>query len=145
MTITISRLLQTILNACALSNTGNVGIGATAFDATYPEKLLVNAGTTSSVNAIAGKGSINNYLQLNIQNQSAGSNASSDVVATADNGSETNNYVDMGINSSANSSGAMGGANDAYLYNIGQNLIGRYRFRFQIIGVYDRRNIAGNQ
>ncbi|MFT3932332.1 MAG: hypothetical protein QM726_01855 [Chitinophagaceae bacterium] len=106
-----------------LSNAGNLGIGSTSFDATYPEKLLVNAGTTSSVNAIAGKGSINNYLQLNIQNQSAGSNASSDVVATADNGNETNNYIDMGINSSANSSGAMGNANDAYLYNIGQNLL----------------------
>jgi hypothetical protein len=106
-----------------VTNTGNIGIGTSTFDATYPEKLVVNAGTTSSVNAIVGKGSINNYLQLNIQNQSSGSNASSDVVATADNGNETTNYVDMGINSSTNSGGVMGGANDAYLYNLGQNFL----------------------
>ena len=44
---------------------------------------------------IVGKGSINNYLQLNIQNFSSGINASSDVVATANNGDETTNFVDM--------------------------------------------------
>lgn len=106
-----------------LTNTGNLGIGTSTFNGTYPEKLLVDAGTTTSVNAIVGKGNINNYLQLNIQNSNAGGSASSDVVATADNGSETTNYVDMGINSSGNTSGAMGNANDAYLYNIGQNLL----------------------
>ncbi|MEO6316284.1 MAG: tail fiber domain-containing protein [Chitinophagaceae bacterium] len=106
-----------------LSATGNFGIGAAAFNGTYPEKFLVDAGTTSSVNAIVGKGTINSYLQLNIQNLSTGTNASSDVVATADNGNETSNYVDMGINSSTNSSGVMGVANDAYLYNLGQNFL----------------------
>lgn len=106
-----------------LTSAGRLGLGTSTFDATYPEKLVVDAGTTTSVNAIVGKGSINNYLQLNIRNLSNGSNASSDVVATADNGSETTNFVDMGINSSTNSSTIMGGANDAYLYNIGQNLL----------------------
>ncbi|MEO7992568.1 MAG: hypothetical protein ABI663_23655, partial [Chryseolinea sp.] len=67
--------------------------------------------------------SINNYLQLNIQNQSTGTNASSDVVATADNGNETTNYIDMGVNGSLNASGIMGSANDSYLYNMGQNLL----------------------
>jgi hypothetical protein len=106
-----------------LSATGNFGIGTSTFNATNPEKLIVSAGTTSSVNAIVGKGSLNNYLQLNIQNTDAGTNASSDVVATADNGSETTNYVDLGINSSANTSGSMGNANDAYLYNMSQNFL----------------------
>jgi hypothetical protein len=106
-----------------LTATGRLGIGTSVFNGTYPEKLLVDAGTTTSVNAIVGKGTINNYLQLNIQNLSNGASASSDVVATADNGSETTNYVDMGINGSANTSGIMGGANDAYLYNIGQNFL----------------------
>jgi len=106
-----------------LSATGNLGIGTPTFNATYPEKLVVDAGATTSVNAIVGKGNINNYLQLNIQNSNAGTNASSDVVATADNGSETTNFVDMGINSSVNTSGVMGAANDAYLYNIGQNFL----------------------
>jgi trimeric autotransporter adhesin len=106
-----------------LSSTGNLGIGTSTFNATNPEKLVVNAGTTSSVNAIVGKGSLNNYLQLNIQNLNAGTNASSDVVATADNGNETTNYVDLGINSSVNASGVMGNANDAYLYNMSQNFL----------------------
>ena len=106
-----------------VTSSGNVGIGTSTFNGTYPEKLLVDAGTTTSVNAIVGKGTINNYLQLNIQNLSSGIAASSDVVATADNGSETTNYVDMGINGSGNTSAVMGGANDAYLYNIGQNFL----------------------
>lgn len=106
-----------------VTSTGNIGIGTTSFNATNPEKLVVDAGTTASVNAIVGKGTINSYLQLNIQNLSAGTSASSDVVATADNGSETTNFVDMGINSSTNTSGVMGGANDAYLYNVGQNFL----------------------
>lgn len=106
-----------------LTAAGNLGLGTSTFNSTNPEKLVVDAGTTSSVNAIVGKGTINSYLQLNIQNQSAGTGASSDVVATADNGNETSNYVDLGINSSTNNSGVMGAANDAYLYNISQNFL----------------------
>ena len=114
-------------NSMILGGTGanavNVGIGTNTFNATNPEKLIVNAGTTSSVNAIVGQGTINNYLQLNIQNLSNGTNASSDVVATADNGNETTNFVDLGINSSTNSSGVMGGGDDAYLYTTGNNFL----------------------
>ena len=107
-----------------ISNTGNVGIGSSTFDATNPEKLLVNAGATSSVNVISGKGTLNNYLQLNIQNQSNGGSASSDVVATADNGSETTNFVDLGINSSGFSgTGILGGANNAYLYSMANDFV----------------------
>ena len=106
-----------------LTNTGSLGVGTSTFNATNPEKLLVDAGATTSVNAIVGKGSIDNYLQLNIQNNSAGTSSSSDVVATANNGDETSNYVDMGINGGNNTSNIMGSANDAYLYNIGQNLL----------------------
>ncbi len=111
------------LNRLWIDGNGNTSLGSTSFDATNPEKLLVSAGTTKSVNAIVGKGTIDSYLQLNIQNQSRGVNASSDVVATADNGSETTNYIDMGINSSGNTSNVMGVANDAYLYNMGQDLL----------------------
>ncbi len=99
--------------------TGNFAIGATTFNSTNPEKLLVDASNTASFNVISGRGNLNNYLQLNIQNSNSGTNASSDVVATADNGNETVNYVDMGINSSGNTAAYFGGANDAYLYNAG--------------------------
>jgi hypothetical protein len=106
-----------------LTGTGSLGVGTAAFNSTNPEKLLVDAGNTASVNAIVGKGAINSYLQLNIQNLSGGTNASSDVVATADNGNETTNYVDLGINSSGNTSAVMGALNDAYLYNMSQNFL----------------------
>jgi hypothetical protein len=107
-----------------LDSTGNFGVGtAVSFNATAPEKLLVNAGTTTSFNAVVARGSVNNYFQLNINNQNSGANASSDVVATADNGTETANYVDLGINGSGNTSGSMGNADDAYLYTAGNNFV----------------------
>jgi len=107
-----------------MDSLGNVGVGASpAFTSTNLEKFLVDAGITSSVNAIVGKGSINNYLQLNIQNKSNGTSASSDVVATADNGNETSNYIDMGINSSGNTASFFGNANDAYLYSQANNFL----------------------
>lgn len=109
-----------------ISEFGNVGIGATAFNITAPEKLLVDAGTTTSFNVISGKGNINNYLQLNIHNRSNMDSASSDIVASANNGNETINFVDMGINSSGYTSAAapiLSGANTAYLYATGRDFL----------------------
>ncbi|CAN5662171.1 hypothetical protein BH11BAC5_BH11BAC5_24080 [soil metagenome] len=147
------RMRTNNLERMMIDSVGNVGIGGSGFNSTYPEKLLVDAGTTSSVNAIVGKGSVNNYLQLNIQNNSSGTNASSDVVATADNGDETTNYVDMGINGSGNTSSVMGGANDGYLYTKGNNfLLGTanaskslvFMTGGQIQSTYERMRIDGN-
>ena len=87
-----------------------------------PEALYVFQPSTSSFNVISGKGNLNNYLQLNIQNTNQGTNASSDVVATADNGNESTNYIDMGINSENYSQNFVGAANDAYLYSTGNDL-----------------------
>jgi len=106
-----------------VTSTGYVGIGSTAFSAN-PEALLVYQNNSTSFNVIAGKGNLNNYLQLNIQNKNNGASASSDVVATADNGNETTNYVDLGINSSGYSStGITGGADNAYLYSAGNDFV----------------------
>src|ERR1700709_1168530 len=69
---------------------GNVAVGsAPVFTAGTPrEKFLVDAGSsaspTTSFNVISGKGYIDNYLQLNIQNKAATASASSDVVASND-------------------------------------------------------------
>jgi hypothetical protein len=105
-----------------IANTGNIGIGSSTFDVSNPEKLLVEAGNTSSFNVISGKGTINNYLQLNIQNKSTGIAASSDLVASADNGNESVNFVDLGINSSGyTGTGILAGVNTGYLYNTGND------------------------
>jgi hypothetical protein len=41
---------------------GRMAVGSNSFDGTNPEKLLIDAGTTSSYNLMTGKGSIDNYL-----------------------------------------------------------------------------------
>ena len=46
--------------------------------------------------AIAGSGDA--YIQVNIQNLATGANASSDLVLTANNGTDTSNFIDLGIN-----------------------------------------------
>ncbi len=110
-----------------ITTTGNFGIGdgliTSSFNGTHPEKVLIDAGLTNSFNLIQARGTINNYLQFNIQNLSQGGVASSDVVATADNGTEDVNYIDMGINSSNynNNTGILGYPNTAYLYSTGND------------------------
>jgi hypothetical protein len=122
---TSQRLRTNNTQGLILDSLGNVGIGASPgfTTGTFQEKLLIDAGTTGSYNAIVARGTLNNYFQLNIQNKSNGNSASSDVVATADNGTETVNYVDLGINSSTNTQNVMGAANDAYLYTTGNNFL----------------------
>jgi len=118
---------------------GRVGIGSSAFDATNPEKLLVDYGNTSSHTLATLRGSIDDYLQINIQNKSNGVNASTDYVATSDNGTDSTWYVDLGINSSTYSPGVAnwGGPSDAYLYSYAKNLlIGTQQSYSDIIFMY---------
>jgi hypothetical protein len=100
-------------------------IGATEpIDVLNPDRLFIDAGNTTSYNLLSGHGSIDNYLQLNVQNFSAGATASSDIVATADNGGEDDYYINMGINNSGYSiTGSVGIAGDSYLYNLGGDLL----------------------
>ncbi len=104
-----------------LSATGNLGIGTSSFSVTNAEKLLVNAGTATNT-AIYATGNVNDFLQLNIQNTNNGNFASSDIVATGNNGTSGTVYIDMGINSQGYSSGnssILNGGNTAYLYATG--------------------------
>ena len=105
-----------------ISSTGNVAIGTTSFTAANPEKFLVHTGaasTTAFINAIVARGNSTKYVQLNVQNINSGTAASTDVVATSNNGDETKNYIDMGINSSGNNQDYFGNQNDGYLFIIG--------------------------
>jgi hypothetical protein len=60
---------------------------------------------------------LNNYSQVNFQNINTGSKASSDFVATADNGDDTDGFIDLGIASSTYADPAFPGIypNDGYL------------------------------
>lgn len=75
-------------------------------------------GTNLSNNPMSVNGDNNGYVQSNVQNVNSGSLASSDIVATSDNGNDTKNYIDMGINSSTynDSSYTITGASDGYVY-----------------------------
>ena len=70
-------------------------------------------------------GNTDSYLQVNIQNLNDGTSASSDFVATADDGDDSSNYVDLGINSSGYNSATLvyGGAHTAYLYASDSDLV----------------------
>lgn len=119
------RMYTSNAEAMILNPAGYVGIGTSSFSGTNTEKLLVDAGSSSSYNVISGKGELNNYLQLNIRNSNSGTTASQDLVATANNGTESVNYIDMGINSGGYSSTLipiLDGVNEAYLFSTGNDL-----------------------
>jgi hypothetical protein len=71
-------------------------------------------------------GNINNFAQINNQNSNSGAQASTDYVATANNGNQNDTYIDMGINSSGYNQPAYGlqSANDGYLYVAGNTTTG---------------------
>lgn len=81
-------------------------------------------GVNLTNNPFSANGTVNSYLQSNIQNTSNGTTASSDIVATADNGNDNTNYVDLGINSSGNEDAnfTIVEANGGYLYSSGGNM-----------------------
>ena len=86
-----------------------------------PEILHVQ--NSGSFNVAHFEGDSDTYLQLNIKNTSSSAGASSDFVATADNGTEDLHYVNMGINSSGfDNEFSVGYQNDAYLINRGRDL-----------------------
>jgi hypothetical protein len=89
--------------------------------------LTVNNGGTGTplANSVASFfGNVNSYSQINYQNLNAGTSASSDLVLTADNGTDLINYVNFGINSSTYNLGTftITGANDGYIYSQSTNL-----------------------
>jgi hypothetical protein len=112
-----------------IDSVGSVAVGtAPIFTAGVErERFLVDAGSTAatptaSYNVISGKGYIDNYLQLNIQNMSPTANASSDIVSSNEAATQLVNYVDLGINSSGNTSaGVIGGVSTGYLYSTGND------------------------
>jgi hypothetical protein len=86
-----------------------------------PEALFIFQPNTGSINVATFESNVNDYSQINVRNESAGDEASSDIVATADNGDEFYYYVNLGINGSGYDPGFIGGPNDAYLYSLAEN------------------------
>ena len=96
----------------------------TPFNPSNPDILYINGDGIDTYNLMSAHTDIDSYAQINVQNFNPGATASSDVVATADIGSENDHYIDMGINGSGyNDPLGIGLALDAYLYSTGQDLL----------------------
>jgi hypothetical protein len=123
--IPVFNTTSSLITSSIYQSSSFTAIGATTpVDPSNPDRLFIDAGNTTSYNLLSGHGSIDNYLQLNVQNFSAGATASSDIVATANNGDEDNYYINMGINSSGyNIEDGVGSGNDSYLFNTGGDLL----------------------
>jgi hypothetical protein len=127
-TLTDLRMFTSNNERLRINENGKLTIDTTAPDGLNPEKLLVEAGHTSSFNVISARGLINNYLQINIQNTSSAAMASADIIATADNGTETTNFIDMGINSSGYNNilfplPILNTSSQGYLYSTGADFV----------------------
>jgi hypothetical protein len=118
-----------ISGSLLVSGSTVLGNGLSLIDSINPEVLLVSSSGTT-VNTVYAYGNVNNYAQVSIKNFSAGNSASSDFVATSNDGTETNNYIDMGINSSGhvnNVPNSVGTGSDGYLYltsSVGELYVG---------------------
>jgi hypothetical protein len=106
-----------------LTITGSVKsliVGTGSFHIDNPEILHVQ--NSGSYNIAHFEANNQYYAQVNIKNTNSGSNSSTDLVLTADNGTEGVHFIDLGINSSTYTGGLVGRENDAYLLNVGKDL-----------------------
>ena len=96
-------------------NTGNV---------TLPANVFVGVTNTFLPNTVASfSANVNYYSQVTLQNKNSGNDATADYIVTADNGSDTVNFLDLGIINSgydnttpSNSLGNIVFAADSYIY-----------------------------
>jgi hypothetical protein len=96
-------------------NTGNV---------TLPANVFVGVTNTFLPNTVASfSANVNYYSQVTLQNKSSGNDATADYIVTANNGSDTVNFLDLGIINSgydnttpSNSLGNIVFAADSYIY-----------------------------
>jgi hypothetical protein len=95
-------------------------VGTGSFHIDNPEILHVQ--NSGSYNIAHFESNNEYYAQVNIKNTSSGSNSSTDLVLTADNGTEGVHFIDLGINSSTYTGGLVGRENDAYLLNVGKDM-----------------------
>lgn len=80
--------------------------------------------TVGTNNPLTMTGNMNTYYAAQLQNLSAGTTASTDLVLNADNATDTTNYLDIGIASSGNTDPlyTFAGAGEAYIYTASSNL-----------------------
>jgi hypothetical protein len=120
------------INANVVGNTGSTHYGTIGTNAQPYITSVGTLGNLSVTSNIAIGSSLNytplngllqvgynanNYIQIILQNANSGINASTDIAAVANNGSDNDTFVNMGITSSTYNQSAYNlyGANDGYL------------------------------
>ena len=100
-------------------------------------------------NPLSVVGSGNTYVQVNIQNRATGTTATADLVITANNGTDTSNFINLGINNSGYNDPTFsnGSGLDGYLFVNGGSLdIGtatsNTQIEFHVGGTTAARSIA---
>jgi hypothetical protein len=118
-------VIGNVTNLVISGNSGQFfGNNTTGFEALYAGIAVGYNFQPQTIYQMSGD--YDGYVQTNIQNINAGQDASSDVVATADNGSEADGFIDMGIGSSNYNDPdfELHGPNDGYLYVHGNTATG---------------------
>ena len=105
--------------------TANTVYGNTGFFNEFVHVGYANATVEYGNASVQADTNVDNFSQIAQQNHFQGANASADFVAVANNGDESNFYIDMGINSNVynNADYAVTKPNDGYLYVNGGNLV----------------------
>lgn len=133
-TTSINRTLTETANQISIANADGTGGNPTfSIPTTFIAPGSIKATTTLDVGATGSNFSgwivqftanLDGYSQASHQNKSAGVSASGDVVITTDTGTDTTEYIDLGINGSgyANAGWTISGAKDGYLYTASSHL-----------------------
>ena len=112
-----------VLYAPSAAFSGQSGNGTTGLFVGLPAYTFLGSNLTTQITS-----NVNSYAQVNQQNISSGNLAQTDYVATADNGSDSTFYIDMGITSSTYANpyffGDTNTFNDGYLFVAGNNQLG---------------------
>lgn len=130
-----------------------IGIGSTlTTSSTLPYPVTISApGSTPTPSlsyCIADISSNQNgYSQFNLRNTNTGYNASGDLVITTDNGTDTTNFIDLGINNTGfnTSTWTVNGALDGYLYSSNTNFSVGVAFTNRYLSFFAGGTLAANE
>lgn len=132
---------------------GNVGIGTANPTAKLQANgtFFVTQNNTSSLDVVGEIAEFahnaNTYAQIHVRNANTGTRSSSDIVATADNGTDATDFIDLGINGSTYNDPAftIGVAKDGYLYTSNGNLTIGTANTSKYISLFTGGTLAANE
>ena len=147
LTVTGNESVSTLVATTA------IGIGSTYTTATtLPYPVTINAVGSSPTPGLSFciadiTANQNGYSQFHLRNSNTGSNASGDLVITTDNGTDTTNFIDLGINNTgfSTSSWTINGSLDGYLYSSNTNFSVGVAFTNRYLSFFAGGTLAANE